>query len=74
MFVPVTQAEFEILKTAEISNGTADAGIDELIGTKEEVPTGTGNSMQPKGKTRAAKMNEDEMFDILPDGEIVERS
>jgi len=67
MFIPITRKEFEKLTTVEIHQGSDDADFDALIGTKEDVPSG---SLQTKGKI---KLQDEDYFDVLPDGEIVER-
>jgi hypothetical protein len=71
MFVLVEREEFEKLVTAEISMGTGDADIDALIGTKEELPDGTAENMTARGKTKVP--DEEAEFDVLENGEIVER-
>jgi len=67
MFIPITREEFEELATVEINQGSNDADFDALMGAKEEVPSG---SLQMKGST---KLQDEDYFDVLPDGEIVER-
>jgi len=65
MTVLVTREEMENLVLIDINDGSDDAGIDELVGTKEEVPIGT------MGKDQF--VTNDDCFDVLPNGEIVER-
>jgi len=65
MFIPVTREEFEKLATVEIHQGSDEADFGALIGTKEDVPTG---SLQQNEKTQDGGY-----FDVLPNGEIVER-
>jgi len=71
-FVPVTREEFEKLPLIEISGGdTSDEGFDALIGTKEDLPEGLSGKLRTKGRDRD---NDDEpAFDVLENGEIVER-
>jgi hypothetical protein len=73
MFIPATKDELEKLLTVELNQGSDNADIDVLIGTKEEVPIGTAGSMQVTGKTRLPKINEEDLFDFGPGGEIIER-
>jgi hypothetical protein len=73
MHIGITLQEFETLKTVEVHKGSNDANFDELIGAKEEVPTGTAESTRLKGKTRLPKINEEDLFDYGPGGEIIER-
>jgi len=70
IYVPITREEFEKLQTAEINYGSGDADLDSLIGTKEDMPTGTGN-MATRGKTDVP--DDASSFDVLENGEIVER-
>ena len=72
MFVPVSREEFEKLLTVELHQGSDDADIDALIGAKEEVPAGASGSVRPGGKTKPP--DDDECFDVLPGGEIVEKA
>jgi len=65
MTVLVTRGEMENLMLVDINEGSDSADIDELIETKEEVPVGT------VGRTKAEI--DDDCFDVLPNGEIVER-
>jgi len=65
MTVSVTREEMENLVLADINEGSDNGDIDELIGTKDEVPVGTVS--KPKAEVG------DGYFDILPNGEIVER-
>jgi len=74
MYVSITQEEFEKLVTIELNINTNDADIDALIGTKEDVPVGTADSIPQTGKTKAIEVNDDDLFDIGPDGEVIERA
>ena len=73
MYLTITREEFEKLKTIEIHQGSDDADIDALIGTKEDVPVGTAGTIPQRGKTKVVEENEDDLFDIGLNGEIVER-
>jgi hypothetical protein len=71
IFVPITRDDFERLLTVEISEGSNDADIDALIGVREDVPVGT------KGLDTADAEDgtfDDDMVEVLPGGEIREKS
>lgn len=71
MFIPITREEFEKLLSVEIHHGTNDADFDALIGVKEEMPTGTAGNVKITGKTKVP--DDEPEFDVLENGEIVER-
>ena len=75
LFVPITREEFEKLATAEINYGTDNADFDELVGKKEEIPAGTSGKLHTgsTARTKIVVENDDDFFDVLPNGEIVER-
>jgi len=65
------------LATVEISLGSDDVDLDELVGKKEDMPTGSSGRLHT-GSTGRTKTGEDEddeedFFDVLEDGTIVEK-
>jgi len=65
MTIVFTREELEELLTFELYRGSDNADIDALMDVKEEVPVGT------VGKTQFE--SGDDYFDVLPNGEIVEK-
>jgi hypothetical protein len=63
----------EIVKSikAELYDGSADETLDALIRPKEEAPEGTSGKVRYSGKTRGPA--DEDMFETLPDGGIVEK-
>jgi hypothetical protein len=51
-FVPVTSEEVLKMRTVEIYEGSEDADMEDLMGTKEEVPEGTSGKLRIKAKTK----------------------
>jgi len=70
MYVPVTREEFETFSSIEVNQGTDKADIGTLIGVKEDMPTGTAGKLPNRGKT---KVPDEDYFDVLENGEIVEK-
>jgi hypothetical protein len=68
MEIPITVQEFDRLLTVEMSEGTDEADIDSLIGTKEDIPGGTATL---DGDIDSA--DSDSLFEVLPGGEIREK-
>jgi hypothetical protein len=69
IFIPVAREEFEKLLTVEISEGSNDADLDELIGVKEDVPAGSAGMDTASG---TAELDGSGLFEVLPGGEIRE--
>jgi len=74
MTVLVTRKEMENLVLVDINEGSDSADIDELIGAKEEVPVGTVGTVSTVSTVSKAQLEaSDDCFDVLPNGEIVEK-
>jgi hypothetical protein len=71
MFVGMTREEIERSAKDEIYEGDADGALDELTSRKEEAPEGTSGKVRAAGRTEA--MEDEDFFDILDSGEIVEK-
>ena len=71
IYVPETREAFEKLLAVEVCTGSDDADIRSLIGSKEDVPEGTSGKLPTRD--RSTKERDDVFFDVLPDGEIIER-
>jgi hypothetical protein len=71
MFVGMSREEIEKSARDEIYEGDGDGALDELANRKEEAPEGTSGKMRLKGQDRP--LEEEDFFDMLPGGEIVER-
>jgi hypothetical protein len=71
MFVPIDKAEFDRGITHEIYAGDADGALDELTGPKEEAPEGTSGKTRPKGQD--GPLEDEDFFEVLPDGAVVEK-
>jgi hypothetical protein len=67
----ITREEIEKSIRDEIYEGSEDAALDELTNRKEEAPEGTSGKVRVGGKTKP--LDEEDFFEILPNGEIVER-
>jgi hypothetical protein len=70
MFIPIAREEFEKLLTVEISEGSNDADIEALLGTKEDVPVGT---VALDTADRIDELSDNELFAVLPGGDIREK-
>lgn len=74
MYVPAARDELERLLTVEISAGVEDVDLDKLIGAKEDMPAGTSGKLRTGGTAKTPVQEEDDdFFEVLPNGEIVER-
>jgi hypothetical protein len=72
MFVPVDEAEFRKLITIEVNEGSDSEGVlDELVTKKEDVPEGTSGKVRLKGQN--GPLEDGEFFELMPDGEIMEK-
>jgi hypothetical protein len=71
MFVGMQREEVEKSARNEIYEGDADGSLDELTSPKEEAPEGTSGKVRITGKTES--LADEDFFETLPDGEIVER-
>lgn len=71
MYVPINEAEFKNVRTDEIYEGDADGALDELTDRKEKAPEGTSGKVQNRGRVRPP--DDEDFFEILPDGGIVEK-
>jgi hypothetical protein len=72
MFVPIDEVEFRKLITVEVSEGSdSEDVLDELVTKKEEVPEGTSGKVRSKGQD--GPLEDEEFFEFMPDGEIVEK-
>jgi hypothetical protein len=71
MFANISRLEFEKGVKDEIYEGGSDDGLDELVSPKEEAPEGTSGKVRSTGSTKA--LDEEDFFEMLPNGEIVEK-
>jgi hypothetical protein len=71
LFVGLTREEIMQSAKNEINDGNEDEELDELLGTKDEAPEGTGDKLRKKGQDRPS--DDEDAFETLPDGGIVER-
>jgi hypothetical protein len=67
----VTREELERNVRHELYEGSDDDALDELTNRKEEAPEGTSGKMRIGGKTKP--LEEEDFFEVLPNGEIVEK-
>jgi hypothetical protein len=71
MFVGMSREEIEKSTRDEIYEGDDDGALDELTNRKEEAPEGTSGKVRLKG--RDGPLKDEDFFDLLPNGEIVEK-
>jgi hypothetical protein len=71
MFVGMSREEIEKSARDEIYEGDADEALDELTNRKEEAPEGTSGKVRLKGQDRP--LEDEDFFELLPNGEIVEK-
>jgi hypothetical protein len=73
LFVPVTRQEMETNIRVELDEGYAndDKTLSELTSVKETAPEGTSGKIRSNGQTEA--LPDEEFFDVLESGEVVER-
>jgi hypothetical protein len=73
MMVSVTKEELAQALKNELFEGDADESdaLGELTETKEAVPEGSSGRLRTKG--RAVYSEDEDYFDVLPSGEIIER-
>jgi hypothetical protein len=73
MFVTLSKEEIEGHVTYEQYDGATDdeSSLDELTNRKEEAPEGTSGKLRAKGQD--GPLDADVFFDVLENGEIVER-
>lgn len=73
LFVPVSREEFERLATVEIDQGSDEADFAELLGRKELMPEGSSGRLRAEG-TKHTEVEDDDFFDVMQDGTIVEKT
>jgi hypothetical protein len=71
MFVGMTREEIDKSARNEIYEGDSDGALDELTSRKEEAPEGTSGKVRVSGKSKP--LDDEEFFEILESGEIVEK-
>jgi hypothetical protein len=71
MFVGMSREEIEKGARDEIYEGDDDGALDELTNRKEEAPEGTSGKVRIKGQNKP--LEDADFFEILPNGEIVEK-
>jgi hypothetical protein len=71
MFVGMSRAEIEKSAHDEIYEGDGDGALDELTSPKEEAPEGTSGKARGTGRTKP--LDDEDFFETLENGEIVER-
>jgi hypothetical protein len=71
MYVPISEEEFRNIQTDELYDGDTDGALDELTDRKEKAPEGTSGKVQNRGRTTTP--DDEDFFEVLPDGGIVEK-
>jgi hypothetical protein len=71
MFVNTVREDIEKSIADEIYDGGADDALGELTKSTEEAPEGTGGKIRRKGQDGPPE--DGDFFEVMPDGEIVER-
>jgi hypothetical protein len=71
LFVGMAREEIEKSARNELYAGNADDALSELASPKEEAPEGSGGKMRIRGQNKP--LAEEDFFEVLPDGEIVEK-
>jgi hypothetical protein len=71
MFVGMTREEIEKSARDEIYDGDSDGALDELTSRKEEAPEGTSGKVRVSGRSKP--LDDEEFFEVLESGEIVEK-
>jgi hypothetical protein len=71
LYVAMTREEVNKNVALELYEGSEDGALDELAGPQEEMPEGTGGKARNAGKTKP--LDGEDFFEVLEDGEIVER-
>jgi hypothetical protein len=71
LFVGMEREEIESSVRNEIDAGTADEELGKLADGKEEAPEGTSGKIRVKGQNTT--LTDEDFFETLPDGEIIER-
>jgi hypothetical protein len=71
MFISMSREDIEKNAGDEIYDGDADGALEELASRKEEAPEGASGKVRTKGQN--TPLEDDDFFETLPDGEIVEK-
>jgi hypothetical protein len=71
LYVGMTREEVAESARNELYGGDADDALEALISPKEEAPEGSAGKIRNTGKTKVP--DDEEFFETLPDGEIIER-
>jgi hypothetical protein len=71
MFIGMLREDIEKSARAEIYDGDADGALDELTSREEDAPEGTSGKVRNNG--RNVPLEDEDFFNTLPNGEIVER-
>jgi hypothetical protein len=71
LFVAMTREEVDKNVRLELHEGSDDDALDELTTPKEEAPEGTSGKIRERGQSGA--LSDEDFFETLPDGEIVEK-
>jgi hypothetical protein len=71
MFVGMSREEIGKSARDEIYEGDDDGALDELTNRKEEAPEGTSGKVRLKGQD--GPLEDEDFFELLPNGEIVEK-
>jgi hypothetical protein len=71
MFIGMSREDIEKSARDEIYDGDTDGALDELTSRKEEAPEGTSGKVRTKGQNKP--LEDEDFFETLPNGEIVEK-
>jgi hypothetical protein len=71
LYIAMSAAEIAEAAKNELHGDSSDDALDELASPKEEAPTGSSGKIRIRGQS--ASPDDEDSFDVLPDGEIVER-
>jgi hypothetical protein len=71
LFVSMSREEIEKSAKNELYEGTADDALAELVSPKEDAPEGTSGKI--RSAERTGPLDDEDFFETLPNGEIVER-
>jgi hypothetical protein len=71
LFVGLSDEEILENVKSELYEGTPDGALDTLAQAPEEAPAGTSGKLRKKRQN--GELREEDMFETLPDGAIVER-
>jgi hypothetical protein len=71
LFVGMLREEIEKSAKDDIHEGGSDDALEDLTSPKEEAPEGTSGKV--RGTSRTEALGDEDFFDVLPNGEVVEK-